>query len=90
MTDPFSQKGYVILSGTSANALTGTPIFGFTPMGDMTLTAITHPTSDGLHAYTSDATALIAAGFTFKDGVYYPIKATAIQLASGSALGWVE
>lgn len=88
MTDPFSTKGYVILSGTSANALTGTPIFGFTPMADMTLTAITHPSSDGLHGYIGSG--LAAAAFTYKQGVFYPIKATAIQLASGSALGWVE
>ena len=88
MNDPFASKGYVILSGTSANALTGTPIGGFTPLEDMVLTAITHPASaDGIHTYVGDAANL--DGYTFLAGVFYPIPATAIQLASGSALGWL-
>ena len=87
MNDPFASKGFVILSGTGANALIGTPIGGITPLEDMTLTAITHPASaDGIHTYVGDA-ALI--GVTLTKGVFYPIPATAIQLATGSAIGWL-
>lgn len=89
MIDPFAKKGYVILSGTSANALTGTPIGGFTPLEDTVLTAITHPASaDGIHTYVGDSANLVAR--TLTKGVFYPIPATAIQLASGSAIGWLE
>lgn len=89
MNDPFAGRGYIIFTGTSAFDLDALekPIGGLTPLEDMVLTAITHPASaDGIHAYVGDANLI---GVTLTKGVFYPIPATAIQLASGSAIGWL-
>ena len=86
MNDPFANNGFKILSGTDAIDLSARPIGGFTPLADMVLDAITFPaTTNMTSAYPGDS-ALV--GVTLTKGVFYPIPATSIELASGSAIGW--
>jgi hypothetical protein len=84
--DPFAAKGYVYL-GAGAGDLTDKPIFGFTALEDVVLTSITHPSASDGTKYNGDPTDLI--GKTLPAGIFYPIPATAINFASGSALGWI-
>lgn len=87
MNDPFSNKGYRVLTGTDPFDLSETPIGGITTMEDTVISAITHPASlDGV-AYNGDSAAL--PDVTLPAGVFVPIPATAITLASGSAIGWL-
>lgn len=89
MHDPFSNAGHVEINGTDPIDLSALPIGGFTPMdGNLTLTAITFPSSVNGRAYTGDATFL--ATCTFLEGVFYPIPAIAITPASGKAIGWLQ
>lgn len=86
MNDPFANKGFIILSGTDVIDLSTTPIYGFTPLADMVIAAITFPPSlNGVESYTGDQDIV---GVTLTKGVFYPIPATSIDLTSGSAIGW--
>jgi hypothetical protein len=97
MNDPFANSGFLILSGSTPFDLSNdpvdlsvppkTPIQGFTPVGgSAVLTAITFPTQRGGTQYRGDAASLV--GLTLMEGVFYPIPAVGLTLASGTLIGW--
>ncbi len=89
MTDPFANKGFIGLSGTSPIDLSDTPIGGFTPIGgDLEIDSITHPSAVNGTGYTGDASFI--ADKTFKEGVFYPLPAISLTLSSGQAIGWLQ
>ena len=87
MQREFGSKGYDVITGTGANTLN---FYGFTVLSDMVITSISAPTTSNPERVAYDGDEAGAAGPTFLAGVFYPIRGSAVTLASGSAVFWLE
>ena len=87
MNDPFSNSGFLILTGTDPIDLANDPIQGFTPVGGTAVVAaIAFPAQRGGTKYRGDASGSV--GQTLLEGVFYPIPAIGLTLTSGKLIGW--
>ncbi len=88
MNDPFANSGFLVINDTSVHDLSDDPIQGFTPVGGAAVIdtdGIAFPSARNGSGYRGDAGII---GLSLAEGVFYPIPATSIKLASGAIICW--
>lgn len=87
MNREHATKGYQVVSGTDAVTLN---FYGFTVLEEAVIDAVTAPTGPGPEntAYSGDEAGL--DGVTLSAGLYLPVRGSALELASGKVILWME